>query len=926
MNDVNLYTSTVTLLGPTGEYAGRIYTQGNNVLIDNFTGGTGATGPTGETGATGAKGDTGPTGTFDTSSISETAILSKQGGLVTGSTGLIYLPSETIPEIWSALGSGLNSVCYALTNDSNNNLYAGGLFTTAGGTGASRIAKWDGSSWSALSSGLDGINRDCYALTVDSNNNVYAGGYFTTAGGTGANRIAKWDGSNWSALGSGLGGTIPVCTALTTDSNNNLYAGGTFTTAGGTGVSNIAKWDGSSWSALGSGLDGSTPVCNALTFDNIGNLYAGGNFTTAGGTGANNIAKWDGSSWSALGSGLNGVCTALTVDSNNNVYAGGYFTTAGGTGANRIAKWDGSNWSALGSGLDGSFPECRALTFDNIGNLYAGGNFTTAGGTGANRIAKWDGSNWSALGSGINSGICYSLTLDSSNNIYAGGSLFLVGGISVNNIAKYQPAYPTDNLISVTGVSEAKGYGLAPQIYNPYVNYQDTTLWYNSSSSQLMLGNNTLITPTGNLLHVDTVNGNDTLANISPYVTPFKTVEAAVNKISGLTGKTIMIYPGTYEIGSTGITIPDGNSIRGVSTQTVTIQKTNVTANTNLMTMGENTRLEDVTLKLTSAGHYALNGLVFPGTTAVTAKLRTCVVTVDNRNAGTTGTSEVNGVLCNGTGTLGPSTFSFNCLKGSTINVYSNGNGKKRGILVNNSNIVTTRDLNVYVAKPTGPTGCTGSYVGVETNDVGGTGSIQMRSTTVGCVKPNTTIGATGELYTASDILQTTPTTIDNPTYLASSGIQIGPGTDLVTKSAGSKGFSTYIYPTTLFYGLKGNVSGANDGYLWPGTLKRDGTYPDATTPPAFYQIQQPAILSGIFVSLIEGPGTGSTVTILIQRTPVGGTISSTLFTVTLTGTDTTAYKYDGSIDFNSRDKLHVYFSNTGGGSAKDLSVQLDMF
>ena len=42
-----------------------------------------------------------------------------------------------------------------------------------------------------------------YALAV-SGSDLYAGGYFTTAGGSAANYIAKWNGSSWSALGSGM--------------------------------------------------------------------------------------------------------------------------------------------------------------------------------------------------------------------------------------------------------------------------------------------------------------------------------------------------------------------------------------------------------------------------------------------------------------------------------------------------------------------------------------------------------------------------------------------------------------------------------------------------------------------------------------------------------------------------------------------------
>jgi hypothetical protein len=41
------------------------------------------------------------------------------------------------------------------------------------------------------------------ALAV-SGSTLYAGGYFTTAGGSAANYIAQWNGSSWSALGSGM--------------------------------------------------------------------------------------------------------------------------------------------------------------------------------------------------------------------------------------------------------------------------------------------------------------------------------------------------------------------------------------------------------------------------------------------------------------------------------------------------------------------------------------------------------------------------------------------------------------------------------------------------------------------------------------------------------------------------------------------------
>jgi len=242
---------------------------------------------------------------------------------------------------------------------------------------------------------------------------------------------------------------------------------------------------------------------------------------------------------------------------------------------------------------------------------------------------------------------------------------------------------------------------------------------------------------------------------------------------------------------------------------------------------------------------------------------------------------------------------------------------------------VSTRDTNIYVAGPS--TTSWGSYVGVETNDgtTFQTGSIQLRTSSIGTVRP-----AAGQTYTASDILQTTPVTITSPTYLASAGIQIGPGTDLVTKTAGNSGFSTFNYPTMLVYGLKGTLSSISgdpaSGYLWYGTQQiANNTFPDTnTTFPAYFRIQQPALLSGLSCSLAVAPSSGTT-TILVRYTPIGQTTPlDTMFTVSLTGTTREAYFYNGSVSLNAGDKIHVYLTWTGGNAnlSHDLTVQLDLF
>src|SRR5206468_1450165 len=142
-----------------------------------------------------------------------------------------------------------------------------------------------------------GFDPNVYALAV-SGDNVYAGGGFTTAGGNEVSGIAKWNGSSWSALGAGMGGGVglPAAVDALAVSGGDVSAGGGFASASGSVANNSGEWGGSSWAAVGSGMNGDVRSLAVSGSE----VYAGGYFTSAGGSAANNIAKWDGSSWTAL--------------------------------------------------------------------------------------------------------------------------------------------------------------------------------------------------------------------------------------------------------------------------------------------------------------------------------------------------------------------------------------------------------------------------------------------------------------------------------------------------------------------------------------------------------------------------------------------------------------------------------------------------
>src|SRR5437762_13624901 len=137
-----------------------------------------------------------------------------------------------------------------------------------------------------------------------------------------ATNIARWDGSTWSALGVGIGYydnfIFPSVNALAWH-NGQLYVGGAFTNAGTTAVTNLARWDGSAWSQVGGGVAGEASIFTGVpvsTLQFLGDeLDVGGHFTTVGdNVPALNVARWDGNAWSALGSGLKAAANSAPVN------------------------------------------------------------------------------------------------------------------------------------------------------------------------------------------------------------------------------------------------------------------------------------------------------------------------------------------------------------------------------------------------------------------------------------------------------------------------------------------------------------------------------------------------------------------------------------------------------------------------------------
>ncbi len=357
---------------------------------------------------------------------------------------------------------------------SNGTLYAGGRFDRMDNVEANSIAAWDGTRWRALGVGLgralwgeDSLTGGEVMAIQPAPEGIYVGGDFSHAQDASAtvevNHIARWDGTRWHALGSGVDDEQTSWTPISSLAllGGELYAAGEFAHAGDVAANNIARWDGTRWHALGSGVSAGAGCCQRIYGIAAlgGALYVGGEFGGAGGKATPFLAKWEGGQWNAVGGGVDGTVRGLAAGGGRLIVAG-EFEQAGGLAVSHIAAWDGAAWSALGLGVSrfniGTLPATtEAVAVDAAGRVFIGGNFNRVGGAPANNIAMWDGSRWHALGAGTDKQV--TALLVHGGALYVGGEFTQAGGVAARGIARYDLA---------TGAWSAVGGGVDGIVYD----------------------------------------------------------------------------------------------------------------------------------------------------------------------------------------------------------------------------------------------------------------------------------------------------------------------------------------------------------------------------------------------------------------------------------------------------------------------------
>jgi hypothetical protein len=314
---------------------------------------------------------------------------------------------------WSVIGSpnpgsgqnGFSGVTCATAVD----CWAVGSYGNIGGTNpGTLIEKWDGNSWSVVSSpntsptqsnGLDDVTcvsaSDCWAV------GIYHDGSF------GHTLIERWDGATWSIVASPNTSATQtnVLESVACTSTNACWAVGYYYN-GSFDQTLIEKWDGVSWSIVSSPNNGTTRSndLSDVTCASANNCWAVGSYS-AGSFYQTLILSWDGVAWisrSAPNLAYSSEFSGVTCVSDNDCWAvGGGQPSAVVASRTLIARWQGGLWEIVSSPNVATSTHPNALvdvTCTAADNCWAVG-FASIHPPNHTMIQRWNGAEWSLVSS-----------------------------------------------------------------------------------------------------------------------------------------------------------------------------------------------------------------------------------------------------------------------------------------------------------------------------------------------------------------------------------------------------------------------------------------------------------------------------------------------------------------------------------------------
>ena len=286
------------------------------------------------------------------------------------------------------------------------------------------IEEWDGTSWSAVTSGNVNATGGALqpnqldAVSCDSTTDCWAVGRYIV----GTDRLPlgeHWDGSAWTASAlpqfSGDPAGDYYLEGIACPDASDCWAVGYWQPSSGSMQVLIEQWGGSAWTILTGSSGGIEGYYNGIACVNASDCYAVGANDNGVSPPTMLVSSWDGHNWQGgihptnQGSGGD-VLDAIACASASYCWAVGYYyTTSGGSAQDLFLNFDGTTWtsSAVSAANDNSPSEnsnlLSAVSCTSDSSCWAAGSYV-AGEVSATLVDAWDGTSWSLVANTPNGG------------------------------------------------------------------------------------------------------------------------------------------------------------------------------------------------------------------------------------------------------------------------------------------------------------------------------------------------------------------------------------------------------------------------------------------------------------------------------------------------------------------------------------------
>jgi hypothetical protein len=147
--------------------------------------------------------------------------------------------------------SAQHNVLAAAACVSESDCWAIGYHLAESGAYQTLLEHWNGVSWTIADSPNTSVTQDNYfgSLTCNSLSQCWAVGYYFN-GATNQTLAARWDGTSWSIISSPNLGTLDVFYDVTCNSAFDCWAVGAYVDGTGLNKPLLERWDGSSWASV----------------------------------------------------------------------------------------------------------------------------------------------------------------------------------------------------------------------------------------------------------------------------------------------------------------------------------------------------------------------------------------------------------------------------------------------------------------------------------------------------------------------------------------------------------------------------------------------------------------------------------------------------------------------------------------------------